>query len=257
MKKLLLLPLLLLIACSGKAQQQSGTITYERKLTFSKKDLENSNLPEGFAEMIAQGKKAQKVLYFSPDATLFENNTAAPANDDEYTEGNMMIRSSGFEPDEKVFVDLKNKKRTEQKDLMGKQFLIQNEPVTTLKWKTTGRQKKILGFSCMEAVTVASGADGEESKMTAWYTTAIPVSSGPEGVTGLPGMILEIAMGGSISYTAIKVDAPNGKINGLIKALVKGKKISAKEFEQLSQQKIREMEQQMQGGGSFMIKTER
>lgn len=257
MKKLLLLPLLLLLACSGKAQQQSGIITYERKLSFSKKDLENSNLPEGFAEMIAQGNKAQKLLYFSPEATLFENNTAAPANDNEYTEGNMMMRASGMEPDEKVFVDLKNKKITQQKDLMGKLFLIKDEPLQALKWKTTGRQKKILGFSCLEAISVGKDSDGKESKTTAWYTTAIPVSSGPEGLSGLPGMILETSLGENITYTAIKVNAPDQKQTGHIKPPAKGKKATAKEFETLSQQKMKELGQQMEGGGSIIIKTER
>lgn len=257
MKKLLLLPLLLLIACSGKAQQQSGIITYERKLTFNKEELKNSNLPEGFAEMIMEGKKAQKLLYFTPDASLFENNTEVSDKDSEYTDGNMMIRASGWEPDEKVFVDLKNKKRTEQKDLMGKQFLIKDEPLQAAKWKTTGRQKKILGYACMEAVNVEKDADGKENKTTAWYTTAIPVASGPEGVTGLPGMILEILFSENISYTAIKVTALDPKMTNHIKPPVKGKKATAKEFEALSRQKIKEMEQQMESSGPFMIKTER
>lgn len=257
MKKLLLLPLLLLLACSGKAQQQSGIITYERKLSLSKKDFENSNLPEGFAEMIAQGNKVQKLLYFSPEATLFENNTDVPANEHEYTEGNMMIRSGGMEPDEKVFVDLKNKKTTEQKDLMGKLFLIKEEPLQTLKWKTTGRQKKIMGFSCLEAVSVSKDSDGKESKTIAWYTTAIPVSSGPEGLSGLPGMILEASLGETITYTAIRVNPPDQKKTGHIKPPVKGKKITAKEFETLSRQKMKELEAQMGGNGPVIIKTER
>lgn len=257
MKKLLSLPLLLLIACSGKAQQQSGTITYERKLSFSKEELKNSNLPEGFAEMIMEGKKTQKLLYFTSDASLFENNTEVSDKDNEYTDGNMMIRASGWEPDEKVFVDLKNKKKTEQKDLMGKQFLIKDEPLKAVKWKTTGRQKKILGYACMEAISVVKDSEGAESKTTAWYTTAIPVASGPEGVTGLPGMVLEVLLNENISYTAIKVTPLDAKKISHIQAPVKGKKTSAEEFEALSRQKIKEMEQQMESSGPFMIKTER
>lgn len=256
MKKLLLLPLLL-IACSGKAQQQSGMITYERKLSFNKEELKNSNLPEGFAEMMVAGKKTQKVLYYTPDASLFENSTEVPDKDSEYTDGNMMMRVSGMEPDEKVFVDLKNKKKTEQKDLMGKQFLIKDEPLPTFKWKTTGRQKKILGYACMEAICVAKGTDGKETKTTAWYTTAIPIASGPEGITGLPGMVLEVSLSDNIAYTAIKVNALESKMINHIKPPVKGKKATAKEFEAISLQKIKEMEAQMGSGGPFIIKTER
>ncbi len=256
MKKLLLFPLLL-IACSGKAQQESGTITYERRLSFNKEELKNSNLPEGFAEMIMEGKKTQKVLYYTPDASLFENNTEVPDKESEYTDGNMMIRASSWEPDEKVFVDLKNKKKTEQKDLMGKQFLIKDEPLPTFKWKTTGRQKKILGYACMEAISVVKDSEGAESKITAWYTTAIPVASGPEGISGLPGMVLEVSLSDNIAYTAIKVNALDAKKISYIQAPVKGKKTTAKEFEALSREKMKEMEAQMGSGGPFIIKTER
>ncbi len=257
MKKLLLLPLLLLIACSGKSQQRSGVITYERKLSFSKEELKNSNLPDGFAAMIMEGKKTQKMLYFTSDASLCENNTNLPEKESEYTDGNMMIQAAGSEPDEKVFVDLKNKRKTEQKDLMGKLFLIKDEPLQAVKWKATGRQKKILGHACMEAVSVEKDSEGKETKITAWYTTAIPVATGPEGITGLPGMVLEVSFGSNISYTAVKINAIDAKAIEHIRPPVKGKRTTAKEFEALSLQKMRAMEQQMESGGTFMIKREK
>lgn len=254
MKKLLLLPLLLLSAIAG-AQKTSGIITYERRLNLNQDQFKGSNLPEGFAEMISKENKILKVLYFTAEASLFENSTEKPKAS-EYSEGNMMLRSAG-QPDEKVFTDIKNKKKTEQKDLMGRLFLIKDEAVPASKWKTTGRQKKILGMACMEAVLIENKADKNAQPVIAWYTTAIPVSSGPEGMGGLPGMILELSLNGTMVFSATRLDAIDSKMIKHIQAPAKGRQVTAKEFERISDEKIKEMQQQFGGSGNVIIRTEK
>jgi GLPGLI family protein len=253
MKKLLLLPLLLMTIYS-MAQQTLGMITYERKVFIDKGQFANSNLPDGLADIIPAEQKSLKTLYFTPDATLYENSTVKMEAAPEYTEGNMMFHAVGQEPDEKVYTDIKNQKRTEQKDLMGKQFIIQSESLPASKWKTTGRQKKILGMPCMEATMMDEKG---QYQIMAWYTTAIPVSSGPEGMSGLPGMIMEVSIGQTMLITAVKVEPIDAKMLTHVKPPAKGKKVTAKEYDAIMQKKIDEMERQFKGEGNVIFKVER
>ena len=253
MKKLLLLPFLLFTTLAN-AQQTLGKITYENKLFIDKAQFANSNLPEGFADAFPSERKTMKVLYFTPDATLYENGTKSTADQQEYSEGNMTFRMVEQEPDEKVYTDIKGRKKTEQRDLMGKQFLVQSEALPATKWKTTGRQKKILGLPCMESTMMDETG---KYQIKAWYTTAIPVSSGPEGMSGLPGMIMELSVGERQIITAVKIDSIDAKTLIHIKPPAKGKKVTAAEYDRIEQQKIAEMEQQFKGGGNVIFKVEK
>lgn len=253
MKKLLLLPVLL-VNVIAMAQQTIGMITYESKVIIDKGQFANSNLPEGLADIIPSEKKSLKTLYFTPDATLYENSTVKAEDNKEYTEGNMTFRMVGQEPDEKVYVDIKNQQKTEQKDLMGKQFIVQSQSLSAKKWKTTGRQKKILGMPCMEATMMDESG---KYQVMAWYTTAIPVSSGPSGMSGLPGMIMELSIGENILIAAIKVEPIEARMLTHIKPPTKGKKVTAKEYELIEQKKIAEMEQQFKGDGNVIFKIQK
>ncbi|RQO31125.1 hypothetical protein DBR32_10500 [Taibaiella sp. KBW10] len=252
MKKLLVLPFLLLTGIA-MAQQTLGMITYESKVFIDKKQLENSNLPAGIADMLPSEKKSMKVLYFTPEATLYENSNMKREESDEYKEGNGMVRIVSQEPDEKIYTDLKLQKQTEQKDLMGKMFLVQRTSIPASKWKATGRQKKILGMPCMEATMMD---DSGKYQVMAWYTTAIPVSSGPNGKSGLPGMIMELSIGETMQITAVDINTIDAKMLTKVKEPTKGKKVTDTEFEAIEQKKIAEMQQQFGGNGNVIFKVQ-
>ena len=75
--------------------------------------------------------------------------------------------------------------------------------------------------------------------ITAWFTTEIPVSTGPEKYTGLPGLILE-ANDGRTSYLCSKIIInPKEKIE--IKAPNKGKVVSESEFRKIEEEKVKSM----------------
>ena len=64
-------------------------------------------------------------------------------------------------------------------------------------------QKVIKGYPCMKAVKSDSLYTIE-----VWFTSKIPVSSGPKGLYGLPGLILEAKF---IKKTDKKVKTTKGK----------------------------------------------
>lgn len=233
-------------------QTTSGKIVYESSMAM---DLSNKDLPPEIAALLPKAYKSRNVLYFAPDVSLYMNDASSKEDgkDKEYQEGNnVQIQIVNHSPETKIFIDFKNKKRVEQRDLMGRSFLISGEPVER-RWKFTGRQKKIMDMPCMEATS----QDGKDS-ISAWYTTAIPVNAGPATYWGLPGMILEVALSNGGTIKALSMDTGAETISGKIKEPSKGKKITEEAFEKLAIEKAEALKKQYGGDGNgngVMIKT--
>lgn len=64
----------------------------------------------------------------------------------------------------------------------------------TLQWVLTTETKVIDGFVCYKATTPKydSGKISEYVIVTAWYAPSLPISFGPIGYSGLPGLVLEL-----------------------------------------------------------------
>ena len=76
----------------------------------------------------------------------------------------------------------------------------------------------------MKAETVDTVKD---NIIHAWFTDAIPVYGGPEGYSGLPGMILEISVNETdVVVTAVKVDLKGSKVDLPKPKRMKGKEIT-------------------------------
>lgn len=228
------------------AQATSGTVRYQRVLSLAQ--IETGNVPPEIAAMLPKEHVEEKVLYFSAGKSLYENSTqkAKPVEEPMPGGSTMFMSVSGATPDEKVYLDLDTRMSIEQKSLMDRLFLIREE-IKPLKWKITGNQKKILGYAAMEAIAART-----DDTITAWFTTEIPVATGPDMVCGLPGLVLEAAVGRQMTYKAVNVstDAPDA---GKIKIPVKGKKITSQEYIKLAREKAEEMGG-TQGGKGIMIK---
>jgi len=236
---------------SGQADNSnvisSGKITYEEKVKISIKI--EGDAPQ-YADMIPKERKAEKILTFSEDATLFEDgiNNADDEMVSGHDDGNVRVRMvvSG---ENKTFTDLKNNTVTDQRDFMNRIFLVEKEmPVPA--WKVTGQQKEILGYSCFEATRL----DTAGIKTVVWFTPSIKISSGPAGLGSLPGMILEADINsGSRIYTAKNIEPAFPAIK--IQKPKEGKKVSETEYKTIVAEKMKEMgvEQGGEGGNQMRI----
>jgi GLPGLI family protein len=113
----------------------------------------------------------------------------------------------------------------------------------------TGNQKKILDYTCNEAVR----QDGDK-KITAWFTSAIPLSSGPAQYGGLPGMIMEVNVNDDeLSMTAVDLSFTSVDKKLLVKP-TEGKKVTEAEFRQIVDEKTKEMQEQNGGNGNVIIR---
>jgi GLPGLI family protein len=249
MKKINYLFLFLLITGYLSAQENplasgtSGTIVYEQTVKLEIK-LEGESAQ--FANMIPKERKSQKVLYFNPEASLYENK--AQEEDQTLkseTGGAVMIKM--MEPDNKVYTNLTANRQIEKREFMTREFLIETE-LNSSAWKLTGNQKVILNYPCQEAVK-----DSKEGKVIAWFTPVIPVSAGPGIYNGLPGLVLAVDVNeGKQTLNIISINLKPVAENMIVKP-EKGKKVTREEFDKIVAEKMKEMGTESGAGGNRVI----
>lgn len=127
----------------------------------------------------------------------------------------------------------------EKKIIIKKQgkYLIE-ESIQNYDWEITDKKMKIDSFYCYKAITkikVKTRRSVFEREITAWFTEEIPISAGPDGFGGLPGLIIQLE-NNEIITTLTKVEFQS-KPND-IKFSTKGKKMTEKEFNELMKQLV-------------------
>ncbi len=100
-----------------------------------------------------------------------------------------------------TYTDINTSTKLSQKKVFEETFLVKDS-TAKIKWKITGETRDILGYTCRRA----NGLILDSIYVVAFYTDQIPVVGGPESFTGLPGMILQVALPHeNVSWIATKV----------------------------------------------------
>lgn len=252
MKKTIFTIISLAIVAGGTAQNEknksfdSGKITYLEKTKFEIKQVDG--LSEEIMASFPKERSTAKVLYFTPGESLYVNDKAN-AKDEVINQesGGGMVQIYVSESDDKLFCDLKTKKRFEQTEFLSRMFLIESD-MAKAEWKLTGKQKTILDYPCQEALL-----QDTSKKVTAWFSPMIPVPGGPDNYGNLPGMILALDINdGKTTITATSVDqiAPE---KSLLAKPKEGKKVTQEEFVKIRDEKMKEMGQDGGGSGTHII----
>jgi len=226
----------------------SGKVMYEEKLKLEIK-LEGESA--AFAESLPKERSTKKVLYFSPESSIYLND-----KDKETNEAIEQAEASGmhiqiYQNEDRIFCDLKNKKKIEQREFMTRVFLIESELGDTT-WKLTGKQKTILNYPCQEAVKT-----NKDKKVSAWFTPAIPVSTGPDKFESLPGLVLSVDINDgehTVNATSVEFAAIDKSI--LVKPK-EGKKVTMEQYRKIVDDKMKEMGAEGSGGQHVVIKIQR
>jgi GLPGLI family protein len=250
MKKaiIILLSVFFVDAVNAQTDNTQGQIIYEvvRKLEIKV----HGGQAEQFQNMLPKERKSKKELIFNTNASLYR--LAESNQEDEVTQetsGGVAVMVKIQEPVEIIYSDLKTKINIEQREFMSRMFLIETK-TDTAQWKLTGNQKAILGYNCMEAELI-----GSKKKTIAWFTPMIPVSTGPNGYVGLPGLILVMDIDdGKTVYTAQTIDLKTIDESLLVKPH-EGKKVTRKEYEKIVDEKRKEMNDGHGGEGTVIIRT--
>lgn len=220
----------------------SGKIKYKETIKMDIKLDKDSPV----AKMLPSSQNLEKVLFFNTKEALYTNKGIAKDQNIESNENNMQIKFTFKVPETAYYTQLENKTFINETYIMDKQFLVEDKLVP-YKWQITGEQKMILGYPCQKATY-----QDENQDITVWFTTRIPVSTGPNELTGLPGLILLAEL--PKKNRAIIAESIEALPEGFVFELPKtGKKVSKAEYDKIKDEKDKEMK--AQGGPGVRIIT--
>ena len=222
----------------------SGTVVYEQ---IVKLDIKLEGESAQFANMMPKERKSEKILRFTPGASLFENKAADEEQNLRTESGGGAVMIKMVEPDNKVYTDLSAKVQIEKREFMTREFLI-GSPSGSTNWKITGNQKLIMNYPCQEA-SMVNGKD----TVRVWFTPLIPVPAGPGVYNGLPGLVLAVDINnGKQILNARSVDLTPVADNQIAKP-GKGKKVTREEYDKMVEEKMKEMGGEAGPGGNRVM----
>jgi GLPGLI family protein len=189
-----------IVTFTGFAQIKNGSVKYAAKTMFDN----NANI-EAIQNEIDATKKDEGRISFtlnfnSNEASFFVNPILGRTAEsiEEYCASAMIKTNCYVNIPDKVFRRVGN--------LNGGEYIINEEQKAD--WELTNETKTINGYICYKATSIyhnQSWNDNPKLKVTAWYTPKIPVSFGPNGYYGLPGLVLELHTYTTILYVT-KID---------------------------------------------------
>ena len=127
------------------------------------------------------------------------------------------------------YYDKKQNLKLKQTQGSGEYFLI-TDYLADVEWEITKDTMIIGNMLCYKATSVVYGVRGlkYERPIMAWFTLDIPVSYGPIGYNGLPGLILDLTIQNQVRFYAKKIEFNKKQT---IKEPTKGKKMTEEEYE--------------------------
>ncbi|CAM4344008.1 GLPGLI family protein [Pedobacter westerhofensis] len=196
MKKLIKMLLVLqaisyTVAAQNARFPAEGVIEFERNTNMYaviQKKIKSDNefgarIFEEYKKANPQFKILKSTLYFSKDKTLFKPTEDANPTSSYYGSGPDVTQINT------IYADLKTKQQTTRKTVFEDNFLVKDS-IRAINWKITSETREIAGYMCRRANAIVM----DSIYVVAFYTDQIPVSGGPESFTGLPGMILGVAL---------------------------------------------------------------
>lgn len=190
--------LLLLIAETTSAQNArfttQGVITFEKRVNMYAliKDQIQKNPDASFYKLAfedyqkkqPQFKVLKSTLAFSKDQSLFK-----PIDDEIVANNNFFSDFNVAQQNNIIATNTLAGTSTTQKAVYEETYLVKDS-TRKINWKITNEIRNIAGYDCRRANALIM----DSIYVVAFYTDEIPVSGGPETFTGLPGMILGLAL---------------------------------------------------------------
>lgn len=170
-----------------------GDIEFEKKVNtyaFIERDLrrfESSTMRdqmEKYKAIHPQFITINSKLKFSKNLSLYTPITTSVEGSENKWNGNPIAVQNNI-----IWNDLSNSVSVSQRIVSGNIYLVKDSLIK-IKWKITDETREIAGYNCRRA----NGIVLDSIYVVAFFTNKIPVESGPELFSGLPGMILGVAL---------------------------------------------------------------
>lgn len=223
MRNFVLIPVLLLMYMSAAAQHTFyGKIEFERRTNIHRTIDQMDDEDKEWIEKMRSQIPKHNVHYFDMVFTT-QHSIYKPGRESEQVSNMWFTRSPAAE--NIVYTDFSKGQVTAQKQVYEEKFLVKDS-MRKIKWKIQDEVRTIANFKCRKAV----GVMYDSVYVIAFYTEDIPASGGPEMFSGLPGMILEVAVPRlHTTWIALNVDF-NKPDEKNIAPPSKGKEVTQKEM---------------------------
>lgn len=230
------------------AQGPQGEVRYASTVSFDQSVTADN--PE-LAGLFPESQTTYMQLLFTPGATLFRQHPE-DHEPEEYSgsSGEATIKIKFQRSEDVLYRNLSTGASIEKKDFMGRTFLIDQEEPTDYEWKITGEQAQIAGYLCIEAIY----AEGDTNKeVVAWFAPQLPVPAGPEDYGQLPGLILKLEKDqGTQILLAEEVILREVSPEEMPKP-TEGRRVTREKYDQIVEEKMKEMEMEYGSGGGVRI----
>jgi len=138
---------------------------------------------EDYQKKQPQFKTLKSSVTFSKDLTLFK-----PVEEDGVS-NTFFSDFAAAQQNNTIVTNTTQGTSIAQKTVYEQTYLVKDS-TRKINWKITDERRTIAGYDCRRANALIM----DSIYVVAFYTDQIPVSGGPESFTGLPGMILGIAL---------------------------------------------------------------
>lgn len=226
MKLIIVCSLLLLSFTQSYSQDAivtAGKIEYEKKVNLHREIEADAEGDDSWYLEIKKTLPQYLTTYFN---LYFDNGKTL------YKPGREVVTAqktpdwiAGPASDNIVYHDLDKQQDITIKNVFESSFLVQDS-IRKIKWQITFDKRTIAGFECRKAVAIIM----DSIYVVAFYTDEIACSGGPESFSGLPGMILGVAIPRiNTTWFATKLELVSIKPED-INPPKKGKKVNNKEL---------------------------
>ena len=182
---------------TASGARQEGVISFEEKANMHKMIKDDA-----MKTYVPEFRSSKMELFFKGDECFYK-----PVEEEEEDEpeqgggGGPRIRMR--RPQAEIYRNFATEVRVEQREAMGKKYLIEDS-IKIKAWKMTGETRKILNYDCMKATF---NDTARKQNLVVWFTDGIELPGGPGSMGSLPGMILAADMNdGEMAWTATKVE---------------------------------------------------
>jgi GLPGLI family protein len=174
---------------------------------------------EDYQKKNPQFKILKSSLTFSKDQTLYK-----PTSEELIT--NSFFDFESANQNNVVATNTAAETSVAQKKVFDETYLL-SDSTRKINWKITNEFRNIAGYDCRRANALIM----DSIYVVAFYTDEIPISGGPETFTGLPGMILGVALPYEhITWFATAVTDTPVTDEKQLKVPTKGKPVNSKQL---------------------------
>lgn len=216
---------------------QSGKIEFEKRINMyaklksrvSKENIFMEKIYEEYRKTQPQFAISKNILNFSLEKSVYQfleeekQGMSAFAN-----EPWMMVKNS-------VYHNFNTDSITAIRKVYDEDFIVIDRKPDIL-WKITNEVREIAGYQCKRA----NGLILDSIYVVAFYAEEIIPSGGPESFSGLPGMILGVALPHeNVTWFATKIEIDKPVLNSPVQLPRRAKQVSQKEYEESLRKSMR------------------